>query len=343
MDETLSFGAYIRKKRMEAGLTQKELARRLFITESSVSKWERDLSYPDHALVPAVCRELGITEHEFFAAEDDEPLRAPGRGRSFWRGAGRALRIFCLAGYAAAAVVCFICNLAVSRGLDWFWIVLASLALSFCFTNLPWMTERGRVTLCLGAASVCLPALLLACWYCAGEWWLLGGAAITAVCLALPWACWAVRRSCGRDFAGRWAALFSGWVFLLLGVIRFFAGGDWFLGLACPIAAFCLGYLWLCLAALRLVRGSAWLKAAALCLLTTFAIPAGCFLSAWLAPGQQGPCWMDYFVWWHILTHSSDPSAWVNLLVFAVMLLCSLAVAVVGLVRTLHPGENSPE
>ena len=41
MEEKRPFGDYIRKKRLEAGLTQKELAGRLFVTESSVSKWER--------------------------------------------------------------------------------------------------------------------------------------------------------------------------------------------------------------------------------------------------------------------------------------------------------------
>ena len=40
-DERKSFGEYIRGKRQEAGLTQKELAGRLFVTESTVSKWER--------------------------------------------------------------------------------------------------------------------------------------------------------------------------------------------------------------------------------------------------------------------------------------------------------------
>lgn len=39
MVEKKPFGEYIRKKRLEAGLTQKELAGRLFVTESSVSKW----------------------------------------------------------------------------------------------------------------------------------------------------------------------------------------------------------------------------------------------------------------------------------------------------------------
>ena len=38
MDEKKLFGAYIRKKRLEAGLTQKELAGRLYVTESSGHK-----------------------------------------------------------------------------------------------------------------------------------------------------------------------------------------------------------------------------------------------------------------------------------------------------------------
>lgn len=41
MDEKKSFGEYIRKKRQEAGLTQRGLAELLFVTESTVSKWER--------------------------------------------------------------------------------------------------------------------------------------------------------------------------------------------------------------------------------------------------------------------------------------------------------------
>ncbi len=43
-DDKKSFGAYLRKKRLEAGLTQKELAGQLFVTESTVSKWERGVS-----------------------------------------------------------------------------------------------------------------------------------------------------------------------------------------------------------------------------------------------------------------------------------------------------------
>ena len=126
MNEKESFGAYIRKKRLEAGLTQKELAERLFVTESTVSKWERALSYPDVSMVMPICGALGITEHEFFTACDDDQAHVQERQAAVWRGATAGARRFFAAGYAIAVVTCFICNLAVFHTLDWFWIVLAS-------------------------------------------------------------------------------------------------------------------------------------------------------------------------------------------------------------------------
>ena len=35
-----TFGSFIREKRIENGLTQKELAEILFLSESAISKWE---------------------------------------------------------------------------------------------------------------------------------------------------------------------------------------------------------------------------------------------------------------------------------------------------------------
>ena len=92
MEEKRPFGEYIRKKRLEMGLTQKELAGRLFVTESSVSKWERNLSYPDVSLVTSICRELGISEHEFFTACDDHQAHAQERAAAVCRAAALGFR-----------------------------------------------------------------------------------------------------------------------------------------------------------------------------------------------------------------------------------------------------------
>ena len=62
MENKKSFGAYIMKRRKELGMTQKEFAEKLFVTDSAVSKWERGLAYPDITLLQSICAILDITE-----------------------------------------------------------------------------------------------------------------------------------------------------------------------------------------------------------------------------------------------------------------------------------------
>ena len=95
MEEKRPFGEYIRKKRLEVGLTQKELAGRLFVTESSVSKWERNLSYPDVSLVTSICRSWVFRSMSFSPpATTTRPTPRSGRrrcaGRRPWASAGSA-------------------------------------------------------------------------------------------------------------------------------------------------------------------------------------------------------------------------------------------------------------
>lgn len=58
------FGAFVAQLRKEKGLTQKELAQALYISDKAVSKWETGVSIPDTALlVPlAECLEVSVTE-----------------------------------------------------------------------------------------------------------------------------------------------------------------------------------------------------------------------------------------------------------------------------------------
>lgn len=61
MEEKINFGKFIQLKRKEKGLSQKDMADKLFVTESAVSKWERGISYPDISMLQGICEVLSVT------------------------------------------------------------------------------------------------------------------------------------------------------------------------------------------------------------------------------------------------------------------------------------------
>ncbi len=63
-------GAYIAGKRKALGMTQAELAKKLGMSDKSVSKWERGVCLPDVSVYVQLCDILGITVNEFIAGED---------------------------------------------------------------------------------------------------------------------------------------------------------------------------------------------------------------------------------------------------------------------------------
>lgn len=68
-------GALIASVRKEKGLTQKELAVTLHVSDTTVSKWERGIGFPDVSLVEPLAAALGLTIGELFAGERAaEPL-----------------------------------------------------------------------------------------------------------------------------------------------------------------------------------------------------------------------------------------------------------------------------
>ena len=63
MDD-ITMGKIIATLRKEKGMTQKELADQLGITDKAVSKWERDASFPDTATIPKLAEILGVSVEE---------------------------------------------------------------------------------------------------------------------------------------------------------------------------------------------------------------------------------------------------------------------------------------
>lgn len=71
------FGLFLSQLRKEQGLTQKELAQELYISDKAVSKWETGQSLPDITLLTPLAQRLGVSVTELLECrrlETGEPL-----------------------------------------------------------------------------------------------------------------------------------------------------------------------------------------------------------------------------------------------------------------------------
>ena len=80
-----AFGRFLAQLRREKGMTQKELAATLYVSDKAVSKWERGQSVPDISLLVPLAEQLNVTvaellqgrrveEEQRFTREETEEL-----------------------------------------------------------------------------------------------------------------------------------------------------------------------------------------------------------------------------------------------------------------------------
>ena len=171
MESKKTFGEYICRRRKELGLTQREFAQRLFVTESAVSKWERGLSYPDVTLLRSICEILEISEHELLtASEDTEGRRAELLARKYLA-LTRNFRLAQYIFYGLILVICAIVNLSVDRCLSWFFIALTAAGACASLTLLPALAEERRGAWVTGSFTLWVElTLAAACLYTGGDW-----------------------------------------------------------------------------------------------------------------------------------------------------------------------------
>ena len=60
------FGEKIRKARKALGLTQRQLAQLLGVSNTSVSNWEKGLSRPDADMIQMLCTHLRLQPNDFY-------------------------------------------------------------------------------------------------------------------------------------------------------------------------------------------------------------------------------------------------------------------------------------
>ncbi len=185
MENKKTFGAYILQRRRELGMTQKELAQRLYVTESAVSKWERGLSYPDITLLQNICSVLEITEHELLSGSEDTNYRVSEKLAEKYRRLTRSYRVGQYIFYGLILVGSAIGNLLAQHTMDWFFIVLAGVMMAASFTLVPALAamsarfENYKIPLAAGSFILSLELLLLICCiYSRGDWFFPAGMAV---------------------------------------------------------------------------------------------------------------------------------------------------------------------
>ena len=73
-----TFGNMVAVLRKEKGMTQLELAEKMGVTDKAVSKWERDLSFPDVSSIPKLAEILGVSVDELMqvkAESKEDPTK----------------------------------------------------------------------------------------------------------------------------------------------------------------------------------------------------------------------------------------------------------------------------
>lgn len=76
--EKQTFGNMVAALRKEKGMTQLELAEKMGVTDKAVSKWERDLSFPDIQSIPRLAEIFHVTIDELIQAKSETKEAAQG-------------------------------------------------------------------------------------------------------------------------------------------------------------------------------------------------------------------------------------------------------------------------
>ncbi len=66
-----TFGEMLAALRKEKGMTQLDLAEKMGVTDKAVSKWERDLSFPDINSIPKLAEIFGLSVDELMQVKTD--------------------------------------------------------------------------------------------------------------------------------------------------------------------------------------------------------------------------------------------------------------------------------
>ena len=122
-----TFGTMIATMRKENGMTQLELAKKMGVTDKAVSKWERDLSFPDINSIPKLADVFNVTVDEIMHVKADTKENAEESKIS--EIINIALKGVALAMGIAVVVLSFIGNIEINEAVSMLGVGLTCLAI----------------------------------------------------------------------------------------------------------------------------------------------------------------------------------------------------------------------
>ncbi len=334
MEDKKSFGDYITKRRKEVGLTQREFAEKLFVTESAVSKWERGISYPDIALIRDICEILNISEHELLTASDDVQSRNSERLANKYIRMVNTYKNTLIFLYGISLVTCFICNLAVQHKLSWFFIVMASELTAISLTLVPVLVPTKKALLTLGSFTLSLSLLLLICnIYTGGDWFIISFVSVIfgLSLVFLPFILYNVYLP--SVFSDKKALLYftteSLMLILLIFLCSLYTKGSWFFSHGLPITGFSLLLPWSIMLLIRYARINIFFKTAGcFALVSAFDYTFQGFVHFILKDGSN-PSFQSDFTNWNDVTINGN----VNMIIFLVLLIFTVFFLAAGIAQ----------
>ena len=343
MESKKHFGEYICRRRKELGLTQREFADKLYVTESAVSKWERGLSYPDVTLLRDICAVLDVSEHELLTASVDTERRTAERLAEKYLRLTKTYRVAQYILYGATLLGLAIGNLASEGTLSWFWIAVAAVLLAASLTLVPALVGLRqelvpyRISISLGSALASLELLLLlCCLYSGGDWFPMAAMSVLfgLSFFILPVLLWqlSLGRFVFRNKLLVWMTVETVLLFALLATGQWYGGGNWLWSVGVPTALVGLALPWGLMVWGRYLPGGPWLRGAVCC------VWGGIWL--WLSPWAVDQImlangWNDsqpYEIFWPFTLWGGTPGP-VQVMggIIIALWIAAVALAVVGL------------
>ncbi len=202
-------GKFIAELRREKGMTQKELAERLNVTDKAVSKWERGAGYPEVTMLPELAGLLEITVSELLLGErssysEEEKKTERFEPDSIVNGAieyaeqsraYKSLKVKRIAlvsmtfAFLTAIFVCMLCNYIIDKTFSWSLYVVGSTGTAWLVTAPLLIRKRHRVITSLFALTLTVvPLLMLIEQLCPAKNWVFPfGFSIALLSLVFLW------------------------------------------------------------------------------------------------------------------------------------------------------------